>query len=229
MFFLRQRERTPADGEGIGPVTVESVCKRVSDADLAPVSWSIQDVALPLSGFPVRYGASLSRIGGWIYSYVIDGANDDNDISMVRWDETEFLAGDLQNPQWWNVSSGWTPTSLLNGAPDLVALDGASEFSATFMPARGEHIIVQTHHFQDRRIAIRRAQFMEGPWSECLIAYAPPELARGDAAVFGAKAHAHLLGGDLIISYDSAALSLAQELGDLSLGYPRFIRLEFKD
>jgi hypothetical protein len=71
---------------------------------------------------------------------------------------------------------------------------------------------------------VRTARGWGGPWSEPAVVYSPPEKCRPKVLIYAAKAHPHLTGGGLVLTYASNSLDFGELFRDQSLYYPRFVR-----
>ena len=79
--------------------------------------------------------------------------------------------------------------------------------------------------FGDTEIGIRRSLKPEGPWSRAEAAFRPEESGRKGILVYAAKAHPHLRGKGLLLTYAANPQDPAILLSDMSLYYPRFVLL----
>ncbi len=87
-------------------------------------------------------------------------------------------------------------------------------------------MLLQTWGFGQAVVAIRTAKMLTGPWSERQIIYRPGESNRADGMVYGGKGHIHLLGADIVATYNANSEVFSNLLIDQSIYYPRFIRVE---
>jgi len=71
------------------------------------------------------------------------------------------------------------------------------------------------------------SHYHDGPWSKPQKIYRPPESDGPDPFVYVGKSHPELTGGDMIVTYtangDNQTLAT-----DMSIYYPRFVRLDFR-
>ena len=105
---------------------------------------------------------------------------------------------------------------------------GASEFSVQKNSGLNEFIEVQSIDFGASDIAIRRADRLEGSWSDTTKIYHPPESNRPDAFVYAGKGHPELKGADIVITYVANSSSDETLATDMSIYYPRFVRVDFR-
>ncbi|MFN2640818.1 MAG: DUF4185 domain-containing protein [Actinomycetota bacterium] len=114
-------------------------------------------------------------------------------------------------------------TEWWSRAPDVVIEDGATEFTVHYDQKRD--MWLQTQMISSSgELALRTAQQPQGPWSRPHVVFQPEEARRPEAFVYAGKAHPHLTGADLVLTYASIA-EADVTLADDSLYFPRFVRL----
>jgi hypothetical protein len=116
---------------------------------------------------------------------------------------------------------------VLKGRPSVVFTRAATEFTVHYDQHVNRFLEVQTEGFGAATVAVRSANRLEGPWSELKTIYRPPESNRLDALVYAGKAHPELLGADLILTYVANSTDFGVLVNDMTIYYPRFIRVRF--
>jgi hypothetical protein len=109
-----------------------------------------------------------------------------------------------------------------------VIADAASEFSVTRTGAN-RLVQVQALGFGSVPLGVRFAERPEGPWSAPEVAYRPPEADKKNVLVYAAKAHPHLSGAELVVTYVATSADFGETVRDEFWYYPRFVRLSLRD
>lgn len=204
---------------GLGFETVDSKATRVAAAMGPPTTWTFEPVALPETpaGTQLGLGAHLEN-DGWLYAYVpIEPGR--HDVFVGRWPLAALEAGNTGAMTWWS-GSAWAPTA--DGAA-AVATDVQTEFSVS---AVGDELwMISTLGFGAVDIAVRTAPRPEGPWSQPRHLYRPPEYGKDGVLVYSAKAHPHLRGAPLVLTYSTNRTDFWDLAADLSVYFPRFVRV----
>lgn len=218
VVFLSQ---VKSDSGGLGFTTAGWRVALVDDPDKAPSDWSVRFVEGPAPGFDAVPGAAVVRDGGFVIALAprFEGSHD---AYLVRFDEKALARGTLA-PEWWTGSS-WDP----KGSPRVVIPSAGTECSLHFDGKRWVH--VTSRGFGASTIAIRVAAKIEGPWSDAVDAYTPPESKSAKPFVYAAKAHPELGSGDLVVTYATNSFdfwSLFKPEG-AALYWPRFVRITLR-
>jgi hypothetical protein len=195
---------------------------RALGVDRSPEAWDLRPLPVPTSPGSAFAGISVVHLSGWVFAYAAGNATP-RDAFLMRWPEGVFLFGDLSQPEWW-VGDRWLPHHALAGWPAPVLRDAASEFSVGPHP-RGGFVLVEAHGFPVGNLAVRSAERLEGPWTDPVVVFRPPEGTAPKAMVYAGKAHPELLGGELVATYVASSLDFAAVVRDTALYYPRFVRL----
>lgn len=214
-------EEAPGGGLGFEAVGARALRSEGVASDDAK-AWRWRDLELPAVSFGARIGASVVAFEGHVYAYAVEEPGD-HDVYLLRWDEREFDAGELLAPEWWD--GRWVPHAELGGAPAVVIADAQTEFSVSWDEGRERFVLVQTEGFGGTTIGMRTAPRPEGPWSERITVWRPPESDRAGVLVYAAKAHPELEGDGLVVTYASNATDFATLVADETLYYPRFVRV----
>ena len=232
LFYTRLRKETTALGFGI----VGSAAFHVRDARGDPDTWRLDPLPLPATSTQYVV-ASILDDGGYVYAYVTDSRQA---ARLIRWDARWVANGDLQGAEWWQAPY-WVRHTELRGDPTVVIADAASEFSvtragqsarraATANESGANRLVqVQALGFGSVPLGVRFAERPEGPWSAPEVAYRPPEAEKKNVLVYAAKAHPHLSGADLVVTYVATSADFGETVRDEFWYYPRFIRLSLRD
>lgn len=219
-------EETAAGGLGFDAVGVRALRTNDFAGDTVgddPRAWQWQELALPEVSFGARIGTSVLAFEGHVYAYAVEEPGD-HDVYVLRWSEAAFDAGELLAPEWWD--GAWLPHASLTGAPEVVFRDAQTELSVSHDPERERFVLVQTEGFGGTTIGTRTALRPEGPWSRRSTVFRPPESDREGVLVYAAKAHPQLEGDGLVVTYASNATDFGRLVGDETLYFPRFVRVE---
>jgi hypothetical protein len=172
--------------------------------------------------------ASVFESDGYVYAYGA-GTDGDHDLYLVRWPKEEVLAGRLDDPQWWiGRLGGWSLQSHLAERPPPVLTHGQIELTVHYENHLKCYLAVQTVGFGPADLAMRTAPDLTGPWSPPRIIHHPAEADRSDILIYAGKAHPHLKGADLVMTYVVNTIDWELLLDDNSIYYPRFLRGNFR-
>ncbi|MGC4118979.1 MAG: hypothetical protein QM765_31305 [Myxococcales bacterium] len=214
LFF---QEIAPAS-DGLGFQTMGGVALGIDNPDEEPSQWRPRRLDAPSHPFGAILGAAMLVEGDSLLavSLVEPGSHD---AYLARWPLADAQAGSLASPQWWAKSS-WSATT----APSPLWKAGAPEVS---VQARcGGYVTVQSPGFGGTTIAVATAPALTGPWSRFVPVFRPPESERAGVLVYAAKSHPELEGAELVVTYATNSTDLATLVGDSSLYFPRFVRLD---
>jgi len=89
------------------------------------------------------------------------------------------------------------------------------------------YILVEGWGFPRNALNIRSADTLTGTWSEKLIIYRPEERNRPNVYSLGIRAHPCLQGAYIVATYNVNHEAFSQFALDTSVGYPRFVRINF--
>ncbi|MCA9581358.1 MAG: DUF4185 domain-containing protein, partial [Myxococcales bacterium] len=187
------------------------------DADLP--NWNTEDLNWPAApaGVTLGIGAILKENGFVHYYAPVEPGN--HNIYVVRWKETDIVAGDLSKGEWFG-SDGWSTDA---GKSEPVVEGLQTEFSVD-RTSDGDFLMVSTRGFGGADVVGRRAPKPEGPWSDAELLFHPPESDRPGVLIYSAKAHPEIKGGQLAITYCSNHVDFNTLLDDLTLYFPHFLR-----
>lgn len=226
LFFMRVRSTRPelathaeawAQEGSLGFFEVVGAAARwVADADAHPSSWRPEPVELPPTDSVL--GTAVVVDGDHLYAYGYRAG----DALLARWPLA--LAGrcELTAPEWWAGAAGWSADAQA-AAPVLSPV--VTEFTV-HRHRDGRFLHTQVGDPLAPVVELRSAPRPEGPWSAPVPAYTPPESGREGVIAYAGKAHPELLGGDLVITYATIALTRDATLADDSVYWPRFARVD---
>jgi hypothetical protein len=183
---------------------------RVSNPSDDPALWDVRVVAERHG--PAVVGAGVLLEGDRLLAYAWDEIQR---VSLARWPIDELRADALREPEWW-TGTGWRREVTQRS---VVIERGSTEFTV-HKDAAG---YCQTQVIAEE-IALRRAEAPDGPWSSPETVFSPEETQRPGVFVYAGKAHPHLAGADLVLTYASNA-DVDVCLDDDSIYYPRFVRV----
>lgn len=209
--------RVVATGEGgaFGFRAIGWSAFRVRGIDGPPDSWTIARLRTP--GTPgLVVGNGVLRRGEFVYAFAMREPGD-HALSVLRWPIASFARGELLAPEWWDGVGYRT-----NATPSTVLAAGAPEFTIV---ARDDVLLLgQSLGFPAGDLAVRTATAPEGPWSEPVVVFTPPEARRDSVLVYAAKLHAHFAGDALCFTYATNSTDFARLVGDETLYFPRCVR-----
>jgi hypothetical protein len=193
----------------------------IDNPDQEPSAWKLLQLDVPDGHGTIIIGASAMQIEDFLY--VFGYREPEHDVYLVRWPASSAAKGQLFSPEWWCGSDGWQ-ANISERRP--VMGDSSSEFSIQRDPRSIGFIEVNTQGFGAADIVMRRAEVLQGPWGKPQMLYRPPESDGPTPFVYAGKSHPELTGADLIVTYvaNGSDRILAN---DMSIYYPRFVRLNF--
>ena len=212
---------------GIGFESVGWAAVMIDNPDAEPTQWNIR----PLETRPNHLGiivgfAAVMQRDGYVYAFGSQDPVKSHPIYAARWPVAEVRKGNLLQPEWWaGERLGWVPDSSTEPRWPLFE-NGQSELTIHFDEAAQRFLTVQTQGiFGPGDVAMRAAPALTGPWTAPRMLYRPPEFYRPNVLIYSAKAHPHLTGADLAITYATNTTQFAEHLTDNNIYYPRFVKL----
>jgi hypothetical protein len=229
--FLPRIEKTTAPG-AFGFKQVEQWLGVVENPDADPTTWKATYTKIPFGeygrGRTLSFGSAALRVGEFVYVYGYE-EKPGKPFPARRMVVARVPADKLADFGAWRFHSagGWAADTKT-----IAPLAGglATEYSVSYLPGLKRYAAVYTQNGLGDRIVGRFAASPEGPWSDPVLLYRCPEMAR-DKKVFSyaAKAHPQLADEDeLVISYCVNSFDLAPVLNDASLYWPTFVRVKLK-
>jgi hypothetical protein len=225
--FLAQIEQTKEPG-AFGFKHVAQWLAAVESPGDEPTAWRVKQRKVPFAAFGpggVRsWGSAVLAEGGYVYVYGYRERGKGvgrRELTLAR-----VPAEKLDDFAAWRfrTAAGWGEK-----AADAAPLAGglATELSVGRMPGGKGYVAVYTENGLGDRVVGRFAEAPDGPWSEPVLLYRCPEMAK-DRGVFcyAAKAHAWASeGGELLVSYCTNAWEFSRLFRDETAYRPRFVRV----
>lgn len=221
LFF----SRTVRTGTGIGFRNAGWTAVLVENPDSAPSAWRVRPLDSPTNILGVVVGyAGVLRLGDHVYAFGTQDPIKSHPVFAARWPAERVRSGDLHRPEWWaGERLGWVADSSSAARWPLFE-NGQSELSIHVDPGTGRFLAVHTVGLGPADLLMRAAPALTGPWSRPNVVYRPSEYYRPDIMVYAGKAHPHLAGADLVLTYATNSMRSGLEVGE-DLYYPRFVWL----
>lgn len=185
----------------------------------APSAWNVRYVdGPPADAFP----ATAVRDSGFVFVLFAQPSGS-HDAFLARMDEHALASGTIA-PEWW-TGDAWSTRDKAR----VVIESAGTECSLHFDAGTKRWVHVTSRGFGATTIAVRISSRIEGPWSEAVDAYRPPESKGARPLVYAAKAHPEL-DGSLAVTYATNSFdfwTLFKPEG-ATLYYPRFVRIELR-
>lgn len=189
----------------------------VDNPDDDVLSWNLRKVVEDPG--KVILGSAALREGEFVY--VLGAGEPEHDLYLARWRAADAEAGRFPPLEWW-CGDAWRAQAT---ARQPVMKGVSTEASLQRNPRGAGYIEVNTQGFGATDIVMRQADKLEGPWSQPIKIYRPPESDARKPFVYAGKSHAEQRGADLVLTY--ATNSFEDAFGmDLSLYFPRFVRIK---
>ena len=172
--------------------------------------------------------ASILKIDDYIYSFNSHAGIPNHPIYITRWPLSDFVAGDLMGIEWWDITEkNWIKQSQLDTIPKPVFVNGQTEFSVHYEESISKFFYIQTLEFGASNLYYRTSESINGPWSDTIKLFEPPDKKKQNIMIYAGKAHPQLSGSDLVITYATNTFELSDLLSDTLICYPRFVKLNF--
>ena len=218
-LFLMHVCPDAAKSAGLGFRVAGWTAVRVENASAEPDTWQLTPLPTPDTGALNAVGAAVLLHGEHVYAYAVrDGS--DHAVLLLRWTRAEFARGDLMRPEYF----GGAERGFGAGPPAVVFDGGATELSISPWPSGG-YAAVYSRGFGAAPIVARWAKELAGPFGPAQDVYLPEEARRSGVLVYAGRAHPELSGADVVLTYATNMLDADALLDDLSLYFPRFVRL----
>jgi hypothetical protein len=201
----------------------------IDNAEDEPLRWRVKQHPLPFARFGPRqvrsWGSAVLSDGEWLYVYGYQEQG--KQMGSRKLLVARVPAAKLADFAAWRFRApdGWSEKSE-DAAPLTAGL--ATEFSVSRLPNRKGYLLVYTENGLGDRIVGRFAKTAAGPWSDPVLLYRCPEMAR-DKGVFcyAAKAHPWAANGDeLLLSYCVNTWEFARLFRDDKVYRPQFVRVK---
>ena len=223
IFFMATR----SSSEGIGFEHPGWRAVLVSNPDQPPSEWNVQWLATPDNSFGLIVSGSVVQAGDHVVAFCVK--EPEHTIHLVRWPVAEMANGDLMQPQWWvGEGDGWVAQQELVTPPRALFAQGQTEFTIHYEPLLHRYLEIQTIGFGGADLGYRLSDSPTGAWTSLEAFYRPEEQQIPDVLIYAAKAHSHLEGADLVLTYATNIVGYGQLVARTDLYYPRFLRASFK-
>lgn len=222
LFFNRLR----GSDTGLGFESDGWNAAMVMNPDDEPSRWDVEFLETPSTQQEIIIGfASVLRWENHIYAFGPLDPVKYHPIYVARWTIEEVRLGDMLAPEWWaGRDIGWLPET--SSPPRLPIFEnGQSELTIHFDESTQHFLSVQSKGFGQADVFLRVSPALTGPWSKGRMIYRPPEYYRPNIMIYAAKAHPHLTGADLALTYATNTFEFSEHLTDDLIYYPRFVRL----
>jgi hypothetical protein len=224
VVFLMASRKT---SEGLGFEHIGWRAVSIANPERPPSEWQLEWLDVPQNNFGLIVSGSVMRMGDHVYAFSV--REPEHTVHLVRWPLALVMNEDLSRPEWWAGQAGWVVQQDLLGAPAALYPDGQTEFSVHYEPLLGRFLEIQTVRFGQADLVLRLADSPTGPYTPAERFYRPGEWETPRVLIYAAKAHPHLTGADLVLTYATNALPFARLVRRKDLYYPRFLRAHVGD
>jgi len=217
-----------SSSEGLGFESAGWRTVSVANFEEDPSEWHLRWLETPENPFGLVVSGSVIRLGDTICAFCVQ--EPDHTIHLVRWPVAQAVDEDLSQPQWWDgEETGWVAQQDLRQRPHPLFSEGQNEFTVHYEPSLDQFLEIQTVGFGQADLGFRLADAPTGEWSSVERFYRPEEYQIPKVMIYAAKAHPHLEGADLVLTYATNSLSFTRLVVNNDLYYPRFLRASFKE
>lgn len=224
LLFLME-VRTSDEGLGFEVSDWEAIL--VTNPDEDPPHWEFEWLETPENRGQIIIGSGsvLSR-GGFVYAFGAQEPGPLQHVYLVRWRTEDVLRGGLEGMEWWGGNDrGWLPDSDTGFGAQPVFSEGQTEFTVHYDENSGDFFEFQTVGFGAAAVVRRTAPELTGPWSVPDTVFTPPQVRFPRIMIYQGKAHPHLEGADLVVTYCTNSFDFGDHTAERWLYYPRFVRV----
>lgn len=212
-----------SSSEGLGFETYGWRAVSIPNVDQAPSKWELRWLETPRNPFGLIVSASVFRMDEYVYAFSMQEPG--HTIHLVRWPVAQVSNEDLSRPQWWDGDEkGWVLEQDLVQEPQPLFSEGQTEFTVHYEPLLDRFLEIQTVGFGQADLGFRLADDSTGPWAPVQTFYRPEEYSLPKILIYAAKAHPHLSGADLVLTYATNTFPFARLVRRNDLYYPRFLK-----
>ena len=225
LIFLVETEATD---QGLGFKHTDMAAVLVDNPEDDPDVWRLHEIPIASNKLGVLVGySSATRVDDYIYAF--SKQQPSHDVYLVRWSVENLSTGTLAGAEWWaGDPDRWVSVGQSDSQARPVLPATTTIFSIHYDQKLKKFVLLQTWGFGNAVMAIRTADKLTGPWSDRQIVYRPDESRRTDAMVYAGTGHIHLIGADIVATYNANSAVFSNLLADQSLYYPRFVRIDFE-
>ena len=217
---------TRATSKGIGFEHVGWRAVSISNPERSPSEWHLNWIETPENPFDLIVSGSIIQVGEYVLGFSVK--EPEHTIHLVRWPVAQVMNEDLTQPQWWcGEEKGWVVQQEMVEAPHALFCEGHNEFTVHYEPELDQFLEIQTVGFGRADLGYRLSEQPTGPWTPIERFYRPEEHQIPDILIYAAKAHPHLEGADLVLTYATNIVGYGRLVARDDLYYPRFLRARF--
>lgn len=223
LFLMEVRSRDT----GLGFEVTDWHAVIVTNPGEDPPEWEFEWLETPMNERQIIIGSGgILRHDRFIYGYGAQEPTARHDVYLVRWRQNDVLLGRLDRLEWWcGRSSGWLPDPDGEAAAIPVFSNGQTEFTVHYDGDSDRFIEFQTEGFGAAVLVQRTAPELTGPWSLPDTVFIPSQVQFPRIMIYQGKAHPHLGGADLVVTYCTNSFDFADHFSKPWLYYPRFVRM----
>ncbi|MCA9516299.1 MAG: DUF4185 domain-containing protein [Myxococcales bacterium] len=195
----------------------------VENPDDEPSAWRVRPATLPDDGGAGAVLGEAVALDGAGHLVAFGTRGDAHAVVLARFAVADAARGDLSHPEL-RCGARWAEGC----APSELFSPGAPEFSVSFDAGLGLWVWVASGGFGAAPLVWRTAPALEGPWSDPVVVFRPPEATRDGAFVYAGKAHPELdpgPGGGLVVTWVPSGLDDLPASLDGVYYRPRFGRV----
>jgi hypothetical protein len=217
---------TRSTSEGLGFENVGWRAVSITNPERPPAEWEINWLNTPENSFGLIVSGSTIKVGEYVLAFSVK--EPEHTIHLVRWPVAEVMNEDLSQPQWWaGEEDGWVVQHELVEEPRTLFSEGHNEFTVHYEPMLERYLEIQTVGFGPSDLGFRLSSSPVGTWTPIEPFYRPEEHQIHDILIYAAKAHPHLEGASLVLTYATNIVGYGQLVARDDLYYPRFLRAVF--
>jgi len=218
---------TRASSEGLGFEHTGWRAVRVPNFERAPPAWRLEWLETPENPFGLIVSGGVLCLEDHVYAFSV--REPEHTVHLVRWPVVQAKAGNLSQPQWWNgADKGWVPEQDLTRAPRALFSEGHTEFTVHHEPTLDRFLEIQTVGFGPADLGFRLSETPTGAWTGIERFYRPEEYETPNILIYAAKAHPHLAGADLVLTYATNTYPFRRLVRSDELYYPRFLKVSLR-
>ena len=224
LFVFLMATRSTSEGIGFEHVGWRAVS--ISNPENPPCEWEFKWLDTPENPFGLIVSGSVMEVEGHVLAFSVK--EPEHTIHLVRWPVAEVMNEDLSQPQWWTgEDKGWVLQQDLAEKPQALFSEGHNEFTVHYEPLLKQYLEIQTVGFGKSDLGYRLSDSPVGTWAPLEPFYRPEEYQTPDILIYAAKAHPHLGGASLVLTYTTNIVGYGKLVARDDLYYPRFLRAGF--
>jgi hypothetical protein len=219
---------TRSTSEGIGFEHTGWRAVSISHPERPPSEWQLKWLDTPENPFGLIVSGSVMQMGEHVYAFSV--REPEHTIHVARWPLAPVMKEDLSRPEWWTGEErGWVVEEDLLKRPAPLFSEGQNEFTVHFEPLLDQFLEIQSVGLGQADLGFRLAGSPTGPWTPVERFHRPQEWEMSRILIYAAKAHPHLTGADLVLTYATNISPFSRLVRRGDVYYPRFLRVHFRD